>query len=246
MLDNKVALITGASKGIGYTTARLFASHGATLVLVSRDIERLEIIQQELELEYESHVHCFQADVRNESELKEVFSNLRKEKIYLDVLVNNAGIMEDSVLQTATSEMIKKIYETNVYGTFYSSRLAIKSMIRNRKGSIINLSSILGTNGNLGQTIYGSSKSAIIGFTKSLSKELASLNIRVNALAPGFIDTDMTKGMAESFYHKNLGSIGMKRIGQPEDVAKVALFLASDLSDYVTGQVIGVDGGMII
>jgi 3-oxoacyl-[acyl-carrier protein] reductase len=108
------------------------------------------------------------------------------------------------------------------------------------------MTSIIGTNGNLGQTIYGSSKTAIIGFTKSLSKELASLNVRVNAIAPGFIDTDMTKNMDPKFYEKNLQTIGMRRIGKPEDVAKVALFLASDLSAYVTGQVIGVDGGMII
>lgn len=154
--------------------------------------------------------------------------------------------MEDATLQMVKPEAIENIYSTNVYGTIYPSQQAIKPLIRNKGGSIINLTSIIGTNGNKGQTVYGSSKSAIIGFTKSLSKELAPLNIRVNAIAPGFIDTDMTKGMDENFYKKNISSIGMQRIGKPEDVARLALFLASDLSSYITGQIIGVDGGMII
>jgi len=141
---------------------------------------------------------------------------------------------------------IHNIYETNVFGTIYCTQLSLKSFLRKRGGSIINLSSIIGTNGNSAQSVYGSSKAAVIGFTQSLSKELAPLNIRVNALAPGFIDTDMTRGMKPEFYEKNMASIGMRRMGKPEDVAKVALFLASDLSEYVTGQIIGVDGGMII
>jgi 3-oxoacyl-[acyl-carrier protein] reductase len=154
--------------------------------------------------------------------------------------------MKDATLQMVKPELIRDIYETNVYGTILPTQYALKSFLRKRGGSVINMTSIIGTNGNLGQTIYGSSKTAIIGFTKSLSKELASLNVRVNAIAPGFIDTDMTKNMDPKFYEKNLQAIGMRRIGKPEDVAKVALFLASDLSAYVTGQVIGVDGGMII
>jgi 3-oxoacyl-[acyl-carrier protein] reductase len=175
-----------------------------------------------------------------------VFEALSAQKIYIDCIVNNAGIMKDATLQMVKPELIRDIYETNVYGTILPTQYALKSFLRKRGGSVINMTSIIGTNGNLGQTIYGSSKTAIIGFTKSLSKELASLNVRVNAIAPGFIDTDMTKNMDPKFYEKNLQAIGMRRIGKPEDVAKVALFLASDLSAYVTGQVIGVDGGMII
>ena len=188
----------------------------------------------------------FKMDVTNEDEILQVFKALHEQRLFINCLVNNAGVMEDATLQMVKTELIHKIYNTNVFGTILPSKHAIKGLLRNRGGSVINLSSIIGTNGNHGQSIYGSSKTAIIGFTKSLSKELAPLNIRVNAIAPGFIDTDMTKGMDGKFYEKNLKSIGMRRLGQPEDVAKVALFLASDLSAYVTGQVIGVDGGMII
>lgn len=243
MLHNKIALITGASKGIGKAIAMLFASNGAQLVLTGRDITSLNHLK--VELAGGNHL-IYEMDVNSLSSIKFVFDDLMAKKIYIDVLVNNAGIMKDATLQMVKPELIEQIYNTNVFGTIYPTQIAIKSFLRKRAGTVINLSSIIGTNGNLGQTIYGSSKSAIIGFTKSLSKELAPLNIRVNAIAPGFIDTDMTKNMDPKFYEKNLNSIGMKRLGKPEDVAKVALFLASDLSDYVTGQIIGVDGGMVI
>jgi 3-oxoacyl-[acyl-carrier protein] reductase len=247
MLDNKTAIITGASKGIGLAIAELFASEGADLILISRDLSKLVEVKEMISAKNTNRqIHIYKADVRHQEELIAVFKDLNEKKISADILVNNAGIMIDSTLQMVKPEQIDAIYGTNVYGTIFCSQLATKLFIRKRKGSIINMSSIIGTNGNLGQSIYGSSKTAIIGFTKSLSKELASLNIRVNALAPGFIDTDMTKGMNEKFYEKNLASIGMRRIGKPEDIAKVALFLASDLSEYVTGQVIGVDGGMVI
>lgn len=245
-LNGKTAIITGASRGIGAATAKLFAANGADLILLSRDTILLEALKNSLKSEFNINVDYFVADIRLEDSVKEAFKNIRALNKRIDILVNNAGIMEDAVLQMVKRDLIDKIYQTNVFGLFKVTQHAIKLMIRNRYGSIINLTSIIGTNGNKGQTIYGSSKSAVIGFTKSLSKELASLNIRVNAVAPGFIDTDMTAGMDPEFYKKNIESIGMKRIGKPEDVAKVNLFLASDLAEYVTGQVIGVDGGMII
>jgi len=245
MLNNKIALITGASKGIGKAIAELFAANGARVILTGRDINALQQLAINLPSHPEGHL-TFHMDVTNIISIKDVFDSLMADKIYIDILVNNAGIMKDATLQMVKPEIISEIYNTNVIGTINPTQMALKSFIRKRGGSIINLSSIIGTNGNLGQTIYGSSKSAIIGFTKSLSKELAPLNIRVNAIAPGFIDTDMTKNMDPKFYEKNLNSIGMKRLGKPDDVAKVALFLASNLSSYVTGQIIGVDGGMII
>lgn len=245
LLDNKICLITGASRGIGKAICELFANQGARLVLTSRNLEPLKSMIAKFPAHSGSHL-AYEMDVTNEEDILRVFRDLNQEKLYIHCIVNNAGIMEDATLQMVKSDLIHKIYNTNVFGTILPTQSAIKSFLRNRGGSIINLSSIIGTNGNLGQSIYSSSKAAIIGFTKSLSKELAPLNVRVNAIAPGFIDTDMIKGMDMKFYEKNLKAIGMRRLGTPEDVAKVALFLASDLSEYVTGQIIGVDGGMII
>lgn len=246
LLEGQTALITGASRGIGYAIAKVFAVNGANLVLVATNTSLLSERAKELEEAYQVKVWHYTCDVSVYSEVKKVYDDLLKQKINLSILVNNAGIMEDAVIGMVTQSLIEKVFSTNVYGTIYNSQLAIKSMMRNRKGSIINLSSIVGTNGNSGQSIYSASKSAIIGFTKSLSKELAGLNIRANALAPGFIDTDMIKMVPPGFYQKNFENIRMKRLGKPEDIANAALFLASDLSEYVTGQVLGVDGAMLM
>lgn len=246
LLSGKTALITGASRGIGKSIAELFAQEGCSLILIARNQGQLTEVQNLISEKYGTSCHVYEADLRNIESLKKVFGDVYERKIFPEILVNNAGIMIDATLQMVKPEIVEDIFSSNVFGTIYATQLALKGFLRNRKGSVINLSSIIGTNGNLGQSIYGASKAAVIGFTKSLSKELAPLNIRVNAIAPGFIDTDMTKGMNQKFYEKNMSSIGMRKIGQPEDIAKVALFLASDLSGYVTGQIIGVDGSMII
>lgn len=245
LLSGKTVLITGASRGIGKAISYCFAEQGARLILTGRNLDDLDTVKRELQTNGEPHL-AFLMDVSNPEGIKETFDHLAKEKIILDAIVNNAGIMVDATLQMVKPDMMRDIFDTNISGTILPTQFALKSFIRKRKGSVINLSSIIGTNGNLGQTIYGSSKAAIIGFTKSLSKEVAPLNIRVNAIAPGFIDTDMIKNMDQKFFDKNKAAIGMRRLGKPEDVARVALFLASDLSEYVTGQVIGVDGGMVI
>ena len=166
--------------------------------------------------------------------------------INIDILVNNAGIMNSSLLIMSKLEDISSVIGTNLLGTIFVTKSAVKLMLRNRSGSIINLSSILGLNGSAGQSIYSASKSGVIGFTKSMSKELASLNIRVNAIAPGFIETDLTVGLKTEVKEKTIANIGMNRIGNTEDVANLALFLASDESKYITGQIINVDGGMLI
>jgi 3-oxoacyl-[acyl-carrier protein] reductase len=247
LLSKKTILITGASRGIGAAICKLFSEHGGSIILTGRDEEKLQVAKSSLSKVTEMQEHyVFKLDVTDKKQVNGVFNSLLKDKIYIDCLVNNAGIMTDATLQMINEELMQEIYNTNVFGIMRTSQLAIKPFLRNKKGSIINMSSIIGTNGNSGQTVYGSSKAAVIGFTKSLSKELSRFNIRVNAIAPGFIDTDMTADMDEKFYKKNIESIGFGRIGTPEDVAKVALFLASDLSEYVTGEVIGVDGGMII
>lgn len=246
MLKCKTAIITGASRGIGKEVAILFAKNEADLILISRNEERLSALQKELTETYDVDVKYYALDITDSAKLKDVFTEIKRDKKPIDIVVNNAGIMEDSVLQMVKPELIQKTYATNVFALVDVSKRASKLMLRNKRGSIINLTSIIGVEGNLGQSIYGSSKAAVIGFTKSLSKELASFNIRVNGVAPGFIDTDMTRGMDPKFYDKNLASISMGRIGSTTDVAKVILFLASDLAEYVTGQIIGVDGGMLI
>ena len=246
LLEGKSAVITGASRGIGKAIATLFAQHGARLVLLARDEERLQKLGSTLVNEHGIEILCCPTDVAHAENVKTTFRTIKQEGFVPDIVVNNAGIMEDAVIQMVTPALIEKLYEVNVFGLIRVTQAATKLMLRNKQGSIINMSSILGTSGSSGQSIYGSGKSAVIGFTKSLSKELASLNIRVNAIAPGFIDTDMTKSVIEKSYDKNIATIGMGRIGQPEEVAGTALYLASDLSQYVTGQVIGVDGGMVI
>ena len=198
MLKGKTALITGASKGIGLAIAELFAKEGADLILFSRNMEVLKKVKDKIQEQYKVEVMIFSVDVRKKEEIENAFNELYSKKIFFDILVNNAGIMIDATLQIVKEDIIKSIYETNVFGTIHCSQFSLKSFLRKRGGSIINLSSIIGTTGNSGQTIYGSSKAAVIGFTKSLSKELAPLNIRVNALAPGFIDTDMTRELPEA------------------------------------------------
>jgi 3-oxoacyl-[acyl-carrier protein] reductase len=244
MLSGKTILITGASKGIGAATARLFCRQGANLILIARNKSALELLKADLlQINSEAEVDCFECDVREQSMVKAVFSQLNQQGILLDGMVNNAGVMTSAMLMLMKPEELYLNFETNVYGTFYITQLAIKHFIKKKKGFVINLTSIIGIEGFKGQTAYSASKSAIIGFTKSLSKELASLQIRVNAIAPGFIDTEMTAAISRDEIIKN---IPLGKIGTPEDVANTALFLASDLSSYITGQIIGVDGGMII
>lgn len=246
LLSGKTALITGASKGIGAGIARVFAENGASLILLSRDFEKLEELKISLESEYATSVYIFKTDVSNFEEIKSTLLKVQDLKIGIDCLINNAGIMLDSTLMMMKPDVLNNNINTNLIGTINITQAFLKLLIRQRKGSIINMTSIIGTNGNSGQSAYSASKSAIIGFTKSISKELSSLNIRVNAISPGFIDTDLTKKLTDVEKEKVIKKIGMNRFGTTEDVAKLALFLASDLSDYITGQVVAIDGGMII
>ncbi len=246
ILAGKNILITGASKGIGRSAALELAKHGASLFLVSRNIEHLNVLKEEIVRTYNVPIQVFKADIKKKQELQLIFDALNQSKTYIDVLVNNAGIMFDGSFLTSKDEVIRDIFETNVFGTFLTTQMALKSLIKRKGGSIVFLSSVIGTKGSAGQSVYSASKSSLIGFTKSLSKELAPLNIRVNAIAPGFITTDMTSHYNDQHTQKIISSIGMKRPGSPNEVADVIVFLSSDLSSYVTGQIIEVDGGMII
>lgn len=246
LLANKQVLITGASRGIGAAIARLFASQGATLYLNGRNESTLQALCQTLHSEYGVSCSPLVFDVSDAVQVKQGFSQLLKLTKKLDVLVNNAGLLDDALLGMISQTQLEHTFKTNTFSVLYCSQYASRLMQRGGGGSIINLASIIGRVGNTGQVAYGGSKAAVIGMTLSLAKELASAQIRVNAIAPGFIDTDMTRALPADKYQQRLDSIAMGRIGTADDIANTALFLAADLSAYVTGQVIGVDGGMLI
>lgn len=216
-------------------------------MISGRSSARLEEARKEVESAVPTaQLSTLELDITDLDSVKAGFQSLFRETKKLDVLVANAGVLDDALVGMVTPGQIDKVFSTNTYGVIYCAQYASRLMARGGGGSIINLSSIIGTNGNIGQTVYAGSKSAVIGITLSLAKELAPQNVRVNAIAPGFIDTDMARSIGEEKFAERLASIRMGRIGTPEEVANVALFLASGLSTYVTGQVIGVDGGMLI
>lgn len=245
MLSGKLALITGASKGIGEAIATKFSEHGADLILIARDNEKLEQLRKRLESQYNNTVYIYPADLSAPEAAKDVASYVMKLKRPLDVLVNNAGVMRNNMLSMVRKSEIDEQFDLNVFALIQLCQLLSRLMIRKKSGSIINLSSIMGHNGSAGVSVYSSSKAAVLGFSKSLSKELAPYNIRVNSISPGFIDTDMTNDLAPEVYQNKVDAIAMKRAGTSEEVANAALFLASDLSTYITGEDIGVDGGMV-
>lgn len=246
-LQGKVALVTGSTRGIGWASAQALARHGATVLLngvANQDLLRQRV--QEIKTGFGVEADGFLCDVGDSTGVKDCYATVFKKYRRLDILVNNAGLLDDNLLGMVTVSNVEKIFHVNVQGVILNMQYASRLMARNQSGSIVNLTSIIGRVGNAGQVVYGGSKAAVIGITLSAAKELAPMNIRVNAIAPGFIDTDMVRQLPRDKYEERLRSIKMGRIGTPEDVAKAVLFFASDLSQYVTGQVLGVDGGMLI
>jgi len=247
ILQDKVCFITGSTRGIGWATAREFARHGATVILNHRgSAALLEERCGELEAEFHVTAMGLTADVNDAPAVKNCYAEIFRRFKRLDVLVNNAGIMQGALLGMITNETTRAVIDTNLVGSLIHLQEASRLMTRNRRGSIINLSSIIGRFGTEGQTLYAASKAAVIGMTMAAAKELAPKNIRVNAVAPGFIDTEMTRQLPPEKMQQSVAGIRMGRVGTAEEVAQVILFLASDMSSYVTGQVLGVDGGMII
>lgn len=246
LLQGKRVVITGAGRGIGLAIARQFAAQGAELWLNGRDEEAITRMVEALGVEF--GVPCIPLcfDAADPQAVKQAFQQLFGQTRQLDVLINNAGVLDDALLGMVQQQQIERTFATNSYSTLYCSQYAARLMQRSGGGSIINMASIIGRVGNAGQAVYAGSKAAVIGITQSLAKELAASQIRVNAIAPGFIDTDMARSLPPAKFDERVASIAMGRIGTPDEVASVALFLASDLSRYVTGQVIGVDGGMLI
>ncbi len=237
-LTGKTAVITGASRGIGRTIAEKLHQAGAKVILIARNEEKLKEISETLR-------NClyFPLDITDRQKVTETFKEIQKEN-QIDILVNNAGITKDNILMMMKEEEIDEVIDTNLKSVFFITKQVVRKMLKQRSGRIINITSIIGLMGNPGQSNYAASKAGIIGFTKSLAKEIGSRNITVNAIAPGFIETDMTKDLPDENKKAMLESIPLKRTGTPEDVANAVLFLASDLASYITGTVINVSGGM--
>jgi len=246
LLKDKVALITGASRGIGKAIALKFAQNGANVIInYSSSQSQAENLKEEIE-KIGTKAMIIKCDVSNSDEVNQMFFQVEKEFGRIDILVNNAGITKDGLILRMNDEDFDRVIAINLRGAFLCAKAAAKMMVKQRFGNIINISSVVGITGNIGQANYAASKAGIIGLTKSLAKELASRNIRVNAIAPGFIKTDMTEVLSDKIKEAMLSSIPLGRFGEADEVANVALFLASGLSSYITGQVIVVDGGMIM
>jgi len=243
---NKVALITGATRGIGKQIALTLAKNGYDIALNYRtQNEELENTKKEIEA---NNVKCLtvQGDVSSFEDCERFIKEIIEEYGKIDVLVNNAGITKDTLLMRMKKEDFTSVIDVNLVGTFNVTKNVISHMMKARSGRIINISSVVGVAGNAGQTNYSASKAGIIGFTKSLAKEVASRNILVNAVAPGFIETAMTDVLKDDVKESIAKSIPLNRMGKTEDIANVVKFLASEESSYITGQVINVDGGMVM
>ena len=246
MNERKVALVTGATRGIGKAIALELADNGYDIVLNYRSVnDELKQTQKEIE---EKNVNCFlvYGDISKFEDCENIAKQAIDEFGRIDVLVNNAGITRDGLIMRMKKEDFESVIDTNLTGTFNMTRNVVPFMIKQKNGRIINLSSVVGITGNAGQTNYSASKAGVIGFTKSLAKEVASRNILVNAIAPGFIETDMTKVLSDNVKEAILNQIPLKRMGEAKEVAKLVKFLVSDDSKYITGQVINVDGGMVM
>ncbi len=243
MIQNKVAIITGASRGIGKAIACSFAKAGAKLALCATNQELLERVSSEIERDCGHRPIYFAFDVRDSNQIAEAVKKTLDTYSRIDILVNNAGTTRDQLLALMSEEDWDFVLSTNLKSVFLFTKAVTKPMIRQKGGRIINISSVVGRIGNAGQANYAASKGGVIAFTKSAAKELAKRNITVNAIAPGFVQTDMTAHLGEKAVEMQ-SLIPLGRLGKPEEIASVALFLASDLSNYITGQVIGVDGGL--
>ena len=246
MLEGKVCLITGTNRGIGRAVLEAFAKEGAIIYANARRDGVLNEVASELMKQYDCKVFPVYFDVRDTEAIKAFFMRLQKEQGRLDVLVNNAGVMKDALIGMASKDLMQEVFETNVFAVMDLLQFAGRLMKRKKIGSIINFSSVVGVKGISGQMVYSASKGAVISLTKSAAKELAPYHIRVNAVAPGMVDTDLIKGIGENRITDNIEKIGWGRLATPEDIANAVLFLAADMSEFITGQVLGIDGSTVI
>jgi len=242
--SDKVAIITGAGRGIGKAIARRLASEGAKVAVGDIDREAGEETAEEIRNDYQGQAIAVYVDVTNEDSVNAMVEEVIKRFGKVDILVNNAGITKDSLLLRMSEEDWDRVIAVDLKSVFLCTKGVIKHMIRQRYGRIVNISSVIGLRGNVGQTNYGAAKAGIIGFTKSAARELAGRNITVNAVAPGYIATEMTERLPEEVKEQMLRQVPLGHPGQPEDVAGVVAFLCSEEASYITGEIIRVDGGM--
>jgi len=241
-LPGKVALVTGGTRGIGLDICQAFIGAGATVALCARDGDKAAEIAKQLG----GGSRGYACDVGVASQVEAFAKAVEKDFGQIDVLVNNAGFTKDTLLFLMTEADWDSVVDTNLKGTFLMTKYAARGMIKRRWGRVINITSVVGLNGNKGQSNYSASKAGVVGFTKSIAKELASRNVLVNAIAPGYIETELTKGISAEARQYFLDNIPLGRLGQGANIASAVLFLASDLASYITGQVLVVDGGMVM
>ncbi|MGL4570886.1 MAG: 3-oxoacyl-[acyl-carrier-protein] reductase [Clostridium sp.] len=246
MLKDKCAIVTGASRGIGKAIAKKLASLGANIVLNYRSNEEEALKVQEEILAYGVEVLLYKCDISDFNAVSEMVKCSKEKFGNIDIMVNNAGITKDTLILRMKEEDFDKVIDVNLKGVFNCLKAITPIMVKQKVGKIVNLSSVVGLVGNAGQVNYAASKAGVIGMTKSLAKEVGSRGITVNAVAPGFIDTDMTEILGEKFKEEAKKNIPLKRLGNPEDVAGAVAYLVGDEASYITGQVLNVDGGMVM
>ena len=237
---SKIVFISGASKGIGLEIAHIFSKNNYQVIGTSRGIFSLD------KLIDDSNAISVKLDVTNRNEIESLYKELKDQKLLPDILINNAGVTNDQLFLRMTYDQWDQTINTNLNGVFNLTKVFIKNMIKNKYGRIINISSVAGLMGNAGQVNYASSKSALLGFTKSIAKEMGARNITSNIIAPGFIKSDMTNVLDEAIQTEIKSKIPLKSFGDPTDIAQTALFLASENADYISGQTISIDGGLFI
>lgn len=245
IFKDKISLITGGARGIGREIALAFAKEGSDIVICDVNPEALDAAKKEIEA-IGRRAETFIVDVTNLSQVEEMINKTLDKFQKIDILINNAGITKDALIVRMSEQEFDSVIAVNLKGTFNCTKAVSKVMMKQRYGKIVSIASIIGIIGNAGQANYAASKAGIIGITKSVAKELASRNVNVNAIAPGFIETDMTAKLPENVKSQMLAFIPLNRFGKASDVANLAVFLASDASSYITGQVIKIDGGMVM
>jgi 3-oxoacyl-[acyl-carrier protein] reductase len=248
LLKDQVAVITGGNSGLGRAIAQRFATQGAHLYLLGRNSTRGQEVVGELQqlIEGDQRTRFCEVDVSQSTAVEEVIKSILEQEGRIDILVNNAGITRDALLIRMTEEQWDDVLNTNLKAAYSTCRVVVRAMMKARRGKIINISSVVGLTGNPGQSHYAASKSGLIGFSKSLARELASRNITVNCIAPGFFETPMTAVLTDAQKETILSGIPMNRMGRAEEIGDAAVFLASDWASYITGQVLTVDGGMVM